>query len=209
MSLKIILLSFAFVSSGFAQSPLGIGVVEIEFDASTVVEFYEKPADQAYARRIEFFDDKNIGSWNIKDLDKHQLWLKPEVLWLDYSQFKFRCKSVTGDWLEVIVNNQTGRTYWIRRTAGTAFIRWEEYLQGVWVNRLAEKMQPIRKQPAETAPEIPYQTSDCFRVRSVMGEWMEIFSDEDCESPPGVTIKSGWIRWRRGNELLIDYYAGC
>ena len=131
----IILLTIVTLSYG--QVTLGTGIVKIEFDEKTVVDFYKKPTDKVYFKRIEFFDDKSIDSWNIKNLEKEKTWLKPEVLWLDYSQFNFRCKSTNGDWLELIVNNDNGQTYWIKKNKMTKFLTWEQYLKDMFgVSRL-------------------------------------------------------------------------
>ena len=99
------------LAEGYGQVTLGIGIVKIEFDSNTVVDFYKSPTDRTFTKRIEFFDDKSINTWNIKNLEREQTWLKPEVLRLDYSQFNFRCKSTNGEWLELIVNNDSGQTY--------------------------------------------------------------------------------------------------
>lgn len=71
------------LAEGYGQVTLGIGIVKIEFDSNTVVDFYKSPTDRTFTKRIEFFDDKSINSWNIKNLEREKTWLKPEVLWLD------------------------------------------------------------------------------------------------------------------------------
>jgi|GEM_PF-2812445 len=87
----IIFIVFNLVSLiSFPQSELGIGIVSINFDDKTVIDFYESSDLNEKVKTIEFFDDKSINSWNIKDLENHQKWLQPESLWLDYHQFSFR-----------------------------------------------------------------------------------------------------------------------
>jgi hypothetical protein len=193
----------------YGQVTLGTGIVKIEFNDKTVLDFYSKPTDKVHSKRIEFFDDKEINSWNIKNLKTEQTWLKPEVLWLDYSQFSFRCKSTNDEWLELIVNNNSGQTYWIKKNKTTIFLTWEEYLKQMFaVNRLADHKQKIRKQPSDTADEIKYEGRDCFQVISLKGDWIEIFTTDYCDQGQNKKeIKSGWIKWRRGNELLINYYT--
>lgn len=76
------------------------------------------------------------------------------------------------------------------------------------VGRLADHKQIIRKQPSDTADEIKYEGRDCFQVKSLKGDWIEIFTTDHCdEGQNRIEIKSGWIKWRRGEELLIDYYT--
>jgi hypothetical protein len=192
---------------GRAQTPLGIGMTEIEFNASTIVEFYNNPKDKAYAKRIEFFDDKSINSWSIRDIEKVKVWLKPESMWLDYHHFVFRTTTVDKYWLEVIINNEDGSTYWIKRTKEVIFNTWESYLQGMFaIDRLAEEKQKIRTNPSDGAAELPYQGRDCFQVKSMKGDWIEIATSGHCSQEKITQIKSGWIRWRRGDKLLIYCY---
>jgi hypothetical protein len=196
------------LTKSYGQVTLGTGIVKIEFDSSTVVDFYDNPTNKDFSKRVEFFNDKEINSWNIKNLKTEQTWLKPEVLWLDYSQFNFRCKSTNGEWLELIVNNDNGQTYWIKKNLKTKFLTWEEYLKDMFaVSRLQDKKQIIRKQPSDKSAEIKYEGRDCFRVKSVKGDWAEIFTTDWCEGKEKTEIKSGWIRWRQGNELLIDHHT--
>jgi len=204
-----ILILIISLSKSYGQVTLGTGIVKIEFDDKTVIDFYKRPTDKSHDKRIEFFDDKEINSWNIKNLETERTWLKPEVLWLDYSQFNFRCKATTADWLELIVSNENGMTLWVRRTKATKYLTWEEYLKDMFgVDRLESYKQKIRKLPSDTADEIKYEGRDCFEVKSLKGDWIEINSTDHCDEGISKTkIDSGWIRWRDGEKLLIVYYS--
>jgi hypothetical protein len=190
------------------SNTLGIGTVEIEFNAETIVKFYNSPGDKAYSTRIEFFDDASVNGWNIKDVKNVQMWLKPQSMWLDYHHFVFRCKSFNKDWLEVVVNNEDGKSYWIRRTEQTIFKTWEEYFKSMFaVDRLPEENQKIRTRPTDAANEVKYEGRGCFQVISLKGDWIEISSIDHCPDEKATQIKNGWIRWRRGEKLLIRCYS--
>ena len=195
----------------YGQMPLGTGVVKIAFDGKTVIDFYKHPTDKAHFKRVEFFNDIEINSWNIKNLEIEKAWLNPEIIWLDYSQFNFRCKSTTTDWLELIVNNEPGLTLWIKRTKATTYLTWEQYLKDAsQVDRLKETKQKIRKRPNDNADEIKYERQDCFQVKSMQGDWIEIFTPDTCDEVDEKSkVKSGWIKWRDGDRLLIEYYTSC
>ncbi len=198
------------LTQSYGQAPLGIGMVEIQFDASTVVEFYNTPEEKTFAKRIEFFDDKSINSWSIKDLKSVQSWLKPESMWLDYHHFVFRCTSANKAWLEVIVNNEDGKSYWIKRTTETVFQTSEEYFKAMFsIDRLPDEKQEIRVQPTDASAKIQYEGRHCFIVKSVKGDWIEIATEGHCATEKVTQIKSGWIRWRRGEKLLIKCYPTC
>ncbi len=197
------------IKLALSQTELGIGTVSINFDEKTTLHFYTSPNDKEPKRTVQFFNDTTINSWNIRDLDK-QKWLAPEVLWLDYSSFVFRCLTVKDNWLKVIVNNLTAETLWLKRSDLTTFENWETYLKGMFgVTRLPDEEQKIRSLPTDNSEEIKYQGQDCFQVKSMKGDWIEIFTAEYCDdsyTDSKTKIKSGWIKWRQGNTLLIDYF---
>lgn len=189
----------------------GIGLVIINFDDKMIMHFYSNPIDKEPLKEIEFFEDKTINSWNIRDLDKHKEWLKPETLWLDYSSFVFRCLSVKGNWLEVIINNENGSTLWIKKSDFTTIKDWETYLKEMFgVSRMSDERQKIRTSPSDNSDEIKYQGQDCFQVKSMKGDWIEIFTPDYCDeeyTDSKTKIKSGWIKWRQKNRLIINYFT--
>lgn len=193
------------------ETDLGIGLVSIKFDDKTTLHFYSTPNDQVPKRTIQFFNDRAINSWNIRDLDKHRAWLNPEVLSLDYSQFVFRCLTIEDYWLKVMVNNETGESLWLKKNELTTFSDWEGYLKGMFgVARLPNQQQKIKSLPTEHSEEIIYQGQDCFQVKSMKGDWIEIFTADYCDetyTDSKTKIKSGWIKWRQGNRLLIEYFT--
>lgn len=195
----------------WGQTELGIGLVSIHFSDSTILHFYSSPTEKQATKTIEFFNDKTINSWNIRELDKQKQWLKPECLRLDYSCFIFRCKSETSDWYELIVNNENAQSFWLKKSELTKYSSWETFLIGMFgVSRLPENNQIIRDLPDEEANEIDYSGQDCFQVKSMKGDWIEVFTADYCEdgyTDSKTKIKSGWIKWKHGNTLLIEYYS--
>jgi thioredoxin-related protein len=193
------------------QADLGLGLVSINFDDKTTLHFYSTPKDKKPLKTIQFFNDLTINSWNIRDLDKHKEWLNPEILWLDYSQFVFRCLTVQNNWFKVIVNNENGETLWLKKNELTTFKNWENYLTEMFgVARLPNHQQKIRVSPIENSDEIIYKGQDCFQVKSMKGDWIEIFTADYCDesyTDSKAKIKSGWIKWRQGNNLLIEYFT--
>ena len=201
----LLLLSFSL----FSQTDLGIGIVSINFDSNTEMNFYQNTTDKNPSKTLRFFDDPEINSWNICDLEHQKDWLQPESLWLDYHSFNFRVVEKNADWYKVIVNNETGKIMWLENSEITDFHNWEEYLRNMFsISRLPQTDQKILKSPISDAPEIPYQGQDCFQVKNMKGEWIEIFTPEHCEefTDSNSKIKSGWISWRKDNELIIEYF---
>lgn len=181
-------------------------MVSINFDAKTVLNFYETKSDQQPIKTISFFNDPTINSWNIKNINEQQEWLKPEVLWLDYFMLTFRCTATTENWLQVIVNNESGEKYWLNKSELTTYKSWETYLKEMFsVERNSDKSQKIRTSPTDNSSEIAHNEQDCFIVKSMKGDWIEIVKPDYCEGDSTKAI-TGWIRWKDGNNLLIDYF---
>lgn len=211
MRLLIINILLLFSTEVWSQTDLGIGLVSIDFDDKTVLDFYSDTLAKEPEKEIEFFDDRTVNSWNIKDLEKQKEWLQPEVLWLDYFAFTFRCLNQTDKWFEIIVNNETKTTYWLKRTDSTKFNNWEEYLKDMFgVERDPSFPQQIRTEPTDNSSEIHYRGTDCFVVKSMKGDWIEITTPDYCDENftySKTPIKSGWIKWRQGDKLTINYFT--
>jgi hypothetical protein len=201
---------FLLTTNLWGQTELGVGLVSINLSDTTVLQFYSAFEDKQPSKTIEIFNDKTINSWNILNLDKQKQWLNPECLWLDYSSLIFRCKSQTNNWYELIVNNDNGQTLWLKKNTLSKFSTWDEFLIGMLgVARLADKKQIIRTLPNDNAKEINYTGRDCFKVKSMKDDWIEIFTADYCDDLDTISktkVKSGWIKWRKENTLLIQYF---
>jgi hypothetical protein len=188
-----LLISIAFIflkTTLSAQTDLGIGLVSITFDEKTTLHFYSAPNDEQPTATLQFFDDHKINSISIRDLEKHEVWLKPEVLGLDYLSFIFRCSTIENNWMEVIVNNETGKTLWLKQSNIITFDTWESYIINMFLisrlpyQNLPEEKQKIRSFPHEDSVEIIYDDEDCFQVKSMKGDWIEIYTTDICDDYP-------------------------
>jgi len=193
----------AITSVGISQTDLGVGVVSLDVPENSILRFYARPLDRSPAKTLTFFHDKSTNSRSILNLEQQKRWFSPELWGLDDNPLLFRCKSRTGSEFEVIVNNYTGRTYWIKRSASTRFKTWEKYLQGMFaIERDRNFSQKIYSASRASSNEINFKGKDCFQVRSMRGDWINIFTPTHC-SDVVVKLDSGWIQWRKGNRLLI------
>lgn len=189
-----------------AQPSFGIGVIKVNFDDKTVIDLYDRPADSSPARTIRFFNDESKRSWSIVDLKSVQRWLVPESLWLDYTSFVFRCLAKHKGWLQVVANNRTGKTYWIKSSPKLAFETWEVFLKGMFsVARDHRFPQKLRRSPSDVSSEVRFRGRDCFDVTEMRGDWIRVTQAGHCEERDS-SFRSGWLQWRRGRTLLIQYF---
>lgn len=211
MGLKIgLIISFIlfFVTTGiWAQTKLGIGLLAIKSNESLILYFYDDTAKKEPIKTLDFFFDHSINSLSIKQpVD----WLNPEILWLDYNYFIFRCMSKTDSWYQVVTNNKTGKSYWLRKDSFKKFVTWQAYLMDVFeIKRISPDMQLIRTKPSDLGKIIDYHGDDCFQIKTIKGDWIEIYTPDYCSDIHGGdtgVLKSGWIKWRHDGELLITYH---
>jgi hypothetical protein len=203
----IIVVVFSFLNlASYSQAEIGIGIISINFNEETVVDFYETQELQEKVQTLEFFNDEKTNSVSVKNIELHKKWLLPETFWLDYYQFNFRVKSKNENCYEVYVSDN--RTMWIEKKEFTEFVTWEEYLKSMFIiSRTNPNEQKILEKPELKANEIQYSGEDCFNVRQMKGNWIEIFTPNHCIDEIGNPIRAGWIKWKEGNKLLINYHS--
>ena len=190
-----------------AFGQLGEGIVRFAFDENTRIDFYTDTSDSSPERLIQFFFDESTRSYNIRDIEIKKEWLNPQAIWLDYDFFFFRCIQQTDNFYKVVTNNQTGLAYWVKKADFITYQNWEQFLLGVLtISRNTD--QDIKLEPDSDSPKIDFIAEDCFHVVKMKGDWIEITTNGICKDEDLTTGKltSGWIRWREGEKLLIDYF---
>lgn len=119
---------------------------------------------------------------------------------------EFICVGITKNYYKILVNDQ-GQTYWVRKSPLLQFETLDKYFKNLVGIKIARN-QHIRLKLEVNAPVITYSDNlrhQTFKVVQIKGDWMEIKSfDEDDEINSYQKLKSGWIRWRIGNSILIN-----
>lgn len=190
----------------------GTGIISVDIEKLPTIYFYENKNDNHFDKTIEVFDDKTINSYNIKNLDSiNTTWFKPLHVHLDYFIFDFQCSDYGEDWIQVVVNEETNLKYWIRNTTVFKFTSWEDFISNViGIRPLDEKNNPILTKPNVDAPKCVKQPIDCLMPVEVVGDWMKVklepaVCDKTFEMEEEQNFE-GYIRWKKGNKLIIDYF---
>lgn len=127
-------------------------------------------------------------------------WFEPEHLKIDYELLDLRVLTLGREWVEVIGNSRTGETWWVNR-ADVTFASWPEHLLGVSsVEVLDPETNAIRVRPLDDSP-IMATTTDPLPPLAVSGDWLKVATHALADRMP----PEGWIRWRRGDRLLVSY----
>ncbi|MEL7002613.1 MAG: hypothetical protein AAFN93_07735 [Bacteroidota bacterium] len=128
-------------------------------------------------------------------------WLLPEHLKMDYGIIFFKVTGIGEDFLKVETNKSNNRFAYLDKRQG-AFLTWPEFLlavNSIEFNELSEKK--VRIKPLSFASEVN-QDFEFMRPLLIENDWMYVQLMNDNFQGIG----NGWIQWKKGNTLLVDYY---
>ena len=199
--------TLALLSSICLFGQLGLGIVNVTFDTSTRVQFYTDTTLLEPINEIQFFKSNETAQVNYKFKTADESWFQPEAFWINYDFFFFRCLEITPNYYKVLVNNESGLTYWIQRDSFLTYQSWEDFLSSVLAIGRSNAEQQIKTSNKKNGKSISFKGEDCFHVKQVKGDWLEITTIGVCtdEELTSGTLESGWIRWRNGTQLLVKY----
>ncbi|MGE0587485.1 MAG: hypothetical protein AB7O48_02860 [Cyclobacteriaceae bacterium] len=180
----------------------GIGIARVSPSPDRPLRFYSKPDFDSVPYQFKAIDSVTfIKGEHYIDIATAPPWLAPEYIKLDYDQFLFRVVTYSQNWIEVIVNNMNGQTFWVDAQA-VEYEDWGTFLTGVVaVEVLDADKNPIRGKALDQASIIASVQGAQLRPVAVKGDWLMV-------STVGLAdriVPTGWIRWKKGDQLLISY----
>ena len=163
------------------------------------------------------YDDKSINAHNIKITNHVQpvkatnKWFKPFALHLDYYLFYLQVVKVENDWMEIIVNEDSNLKLWLRKTSSLTYLDWNNFLLNlVAVIPKNIETNPLRVAPKVNGEKVKNPLIDCLQPAMVKDNWLQVKIDptvcDRYEELKDKNLEGGYIRWRKGNKLLIDYF---
>ncbi len=183
------------------KQPLGVGMVQLRPAPNRPFYFYAYPdydklPDKGAADSLTFFKGEHY-----VDIATAPPWFWPEVMKLDYNLLMLRAVTLARNWIEVIVNTQTGQTAWIDRHA-VDFRDWPTFLLDVAAVEVAEPgRSAVHVRPFAHADSVATAVRQPLRPRAVQSNWLRVASGE----PPGNQAALGWVQWHNEERLLITY----
>lgn len=178
------------------NSSIKILKVKIIFEADTINKNNFK----------EVYVEDNDGFW-IENREENYPWFN--LLFEHHYGSEFICVGITKNYYKILVNDQ-GQAYWVRRSPLLQFKTLDKYFKS-FIGFESTTNQHMHLKPEVNAPLIPYSgdlRQQTFSVVQIQGDWMEIKSGLndsiiDYHDSNDIVFKSGWIKWRSGNSLLI------
>jgi len=199
----------------FAQNTemKGDGIVLIDIANFPLIEFYNSPDTAEPTETFKIFMDESINSFNIENLKQiRNDWFKPLHFNLEYFMFYLQCTEIENDWYQVIVNEQTNLKYWMRKSTILSYKSWENFIceKAIGIIPSNPEENPILKSPHLDSEKAEKQPIDCLMPVSISNEWLTVKVEPAiCDQTNQMNedeIFTGFIRWKKGNQLLIKYY---
>jgi len=182
---------------------IGFGVVS--FDEKTVLPFFaDSDASKQPVQVVRFYHEPAINSlsFRVEGKGSYSL-LRPEGHKLDYSIFDLPVRSKRDGWLEVLADQESGKTLWVREDQTVRFADWLSKMQGAFaVARVDRAGNPLRAEPAGTGNEVKITGRDCFKVSEMRGDWIRVVQQDICNGRSS-SRGSGWVRWRDTQGCLL------
>ena len=199
---------FAYISTidvPLQSSSMGIGFFQPNFYQNPKLNFYggvnlEKSLNEHTPNDSLVFTQTELGF----STSYAPAWLFPEHMKLDYGIIMFKVLGYGDDFLKVETNRQTKQFNYVDKTQGR-FITWPEMLLSVFSlepldKRLDKRSQTIHIKPLPHSSKVLIEY-DFLKPLLIEGEWMYVKLVDDGLREKG----KGWIRWKEGNQLLINY----
>jgi hypothetical protein len=124
--------------------------------------------------------------------------LKPYSCYPDYQNLVFRVTRIDADCYYVIANEETGLTAKIKKNeASLAFQRWEEHVASIFSVDFDEDKNPVKQDTTTQKRAVYGNNVEFFFPVKIQGDWLQVKWDDNTKQ------KNGWIKWRKGNTLLV------
>ena len=185
------------------QNQLGCGIAKPRLADNKVVNFYSFFHADKDASAMKPVDSiVIIKKKNHFEISYAPPWFFPGHMKLDYDILLLQVLTISRNWMEVIVNKQTGQTHWIA-AADADFIEWSTFLLSVYSIEITDPgANPLRVKPLSYAGIIATSPLGLqLKPLAISGDWMMV-------STAGFTnriVPTGWIRWRKDDKLLLGY----
>jgi hypothetical protein len=187
------------------------GIMDRESSIPDTVKLYNKDSS-VYAL---FSLSKNFLSINGETIELFDIGEKklvrqydfqPRVFEPEYEIIHFEVVDQSEKFYEVIINRSSDTKYIEKRSKLFDYLSWNEYLLTSYIN-FPKNIQKLKSQPSNDSKEIELDKDLIFRPVEVQGDWIKVVCDNGCgECKEKV---SGWVKWKKGNILLIELRFVC
>lgn len=187
------------VSSRTPSIEKTIGVVSLNptgYKKNSKLRFFNKDGSLWY--QYSFSGDAGVPSSARADF-------KPFALHPDYFLLALKCVKRSVDRWEVIVNEATGLTKFVRvGDRNLEFQTWGHHILKVFAVDFDRSLNPLRTAPSGRGKTIRLAGKIIFRPVQIRGNWLKVRAEFPENIRPQSGGRTGWVQWRDAKNLLIE-----
>jgi len=172
-----------------------------------ILPYMEENQENIYFDKIIIYNDSECKSVFCScDLDNTGYLPKgkniiPVYNSIDYGWYCFVCTDSNTDFYEIAIN-ETERKY-IKKDKNIIYYTWERFFDSVFTINPTEE-NPLRESPSNDAEIIDIyandwnwdEPDDYYQKVEMKDEWLHLKYEKS-----GI---EGWLRWRKGNDVIVD-----
>ncbi|MBO9657410.1 MAG: hypothetical protein J7527_01160 [Chitinophagaceae bacterium] len=173
----------AFIFNKISQTQLTEGVLTLKENSTGTIRIYNFQNQEWLKVRLDSTAPDSLKSYSA---------------YLDYQNLVFRVTRIEHDHYEVIVNEETGLTARIKKDEPSLrFQRWEQHIPTVFSVDFDAEKNPVKQDTIKQARATYSNSVEFFYPVKINGDWLQVKWDDN------VREKTGWVKWRKGNVLLV------
>jgi len=187
-----------------------IGVITLndkrQSSSKDIIRLFNKDGSLWYA--FSLYDDSDV------KFDGSNTDFSPLAFHQDHFLLVLKCIGSVEDQYEVVVNENSGLRKFVKKDDPLfKFQTWEEHILNLFAVGVNESRNPVLSKP-DTGERIQVPKGVNFYPDRIDGAWLRIRWDESESEEANNTnrkqsIRYGWVRWKDGNNIIIErfYFA--
>lgn len=169
------------------------------------------------ARKLQFFNEDGSLWYELSfyeedanhKFDLAKVGFEPFSFHLDYFVLALKCVGKDDKRFEVVVNETTRLTKFIRRHDDNfRFQTWQEHILALFAVGFDPSNNPLRRGPGDhiRTVRLPFDNVT-FHPVQIRGNWLKVRWNVSHESDNKVRkVAYGWVKWKQNTQLLVELF---
>jgi hypothetical protein len=170
----------------------------------TIQLFYRHLTKDTLVNPTKYFSKSPDIGYNGFSMDSNS-WLQPMSIGEMTNFMLFSCKKKIGNWYEIIINEKTNETLWIKGNKYIKFYNWENVYNKKLYLTIEQNMNQnvLIFSSNDTLSKKVDNNFYCFEIIGIDGNWMKISNTISDKCPIKDKEIEGWILFKDENHLYI------
>ena len=199
-------------TSAFIKKNYGIGKVRLIFDRIGSIKnftysLYSQPSQTSEKKDMKLMWNEDNNGY-VEAVNDEIIKIRDYHIDEPYYIILFDCLKEKNGFYEIVINEKTRDTKWIKSSETVIFEPWSVFLQNVvCVSQIDTINNPVRREPHENS-EIISNSDGCWDIENMNDVWIKVkYSEIDFDlSDPKINEFHGWIKWRDNDKFIIHYF---